>query len=208
MEPLKTVTSRLKQAMSAFEKRVLLPGNEQHLLLPMDEYTTDSPTSNKKQDGSDKERDVNTNKSRIQQKKASLKRSWDALQALQTVLDMPHDTAAQEDDDILETISPLLDTAANELASSYSRKSQVRDAIQSCTNEMLSCEAQLNNVFSAGFPPPTRNRRHTSPAKTTTAPPPKEEDTETLLATAQTLLEKQKAAMKERLELFLLPTRG
>jgi hypothetical protein len=212
VESLKTAACRLKKEMAAFEKRMVLSGNEQYLL-PM-ECITESPTSHKnavqQHGGSDKERlqDTNANnKIRIQQKKSTLKRSWDALQALQLVLDMPHDTVAQGDDDIVETISPILNTAATELASSYSRKSHVRDAIQNCTNEIASFEAQLNNVFSAGFPPPTRNRRHASPIKTTQAPT-QDEDTETLLATAQTLLEKQKAAMKERLELFLLPTRG
>jgi hypothetical protein len=201
---LKTAASRLKKAASAFQRLSIFQGNEDHQTPLQSTDSTWAHSSNdvhnQEHEGTESNRE-GANMCRAKRKRSALARSWDGLHSLQAVLEMPHN-AAEEDDGISETIGPILTASAEELASSYCRKKDLRSAMQSCSNDISSCEAQLNDIFAAGFPPP-RNRRNASPAKTQ----PSEENTDTMLETAQALLTKQRNAVKQRLELSLLPTR-
>lgn len=228
---LKTAASRMKKAISAFQKQsIVFQGNEEYMT-PLDQNNnTDnsgmsshdaaqcenhhSQTARSSQEHGDGTA-VDTSKDDsdcasvrgVKRKRSALDRSWQGLHSLQTILSIPRDST-QTNEDVSDSIAPILSAAADELAASYCRNKDIRQAKESCSNDLSSCEAQLNNVLAAAFPPPTRNRRNgASPAKTTGVLAEGEHDTQALLETAQALLQKQKSVVKERLELSLMLTR-
>ena len=201
---LKTVASSIKKAVSVFHRLSIFQRSEDYQTPLQDTESTEDRIDGHGQSqvkGGIESNGESASIRRVKRKRTSLARSWHGLQSLKSVLDMPHD-AADADDGVLDTIAPILTSSAEELASSYCRKNDLRNAMQSCSNVISSCETQLNDVFASAFPPP-RNRRNASPAKML----PPDETTENLLETANLLLKKQKNAMKQRLELSLLPTR-
>lgn len=210
---LKTAASRIRKVLSAVQKQ----SSQGHF----DEYSTplhrngdsrslysgnvlvqggghDSETAN------DIQNQEGASMLGIKRKRAALDRSWKSLQSLESILHLPRKTFTEEND-VSDTMEPILTATAEELASSYCRKRHIRNAFETCSNNVQSYETQLNQVFAAGFPPPTRNRRHAaSPAEMAL---PSEESTQALLESARALLQKQKQAFKEGLELSLLPIR-
>lgn len=142
---------------------------------------------------------------RVKQRKTSLTRSWEGLQSLQAVLDMPHE-AVPKAHNLADTIGLILTTTADELSSSYCRSIDLVRALQSCNDDIIQCEKELDSVFAAGFPPPrTKQRRgmNSSPATI----PEVIENSQVLLETAQGLLNKHKERVKQRLGLSLMPIR-
>jgi hypothetical protein len=142
---------------------------------------------------------------RVKQRKIALARSWDGLQSLQEVLDMPLE-AVPDAHNLADTIGRILTATADELSSSYCPSIDLVRALQSCNDDIIHCEKELDNVFAAGFPPPrTKKRRgmNSSPATI----PEVVENSKVLLETAQALLKKHKEGVKQRLGLSLLPIR-
>ena len=143
---------------------------------------------------------------RIKRRRTSLHRSWDSLQSLQAVLEMPLASALKADD-VADMIGPILTATAEDLSSSYCRSIDISRALQSCDDDIMQCEKELDDVFTAGFPPPRSKKRrgmNGSPAKI----PECNENTEVLIETTKILLRKQKEGVEQRLRLALLPTRG
>jgi hypothetical protein len=141
----------------------------------------------------------------VKRRKVALAKSWNGLQSLQQVLDMPHEAVSKEHD-LADTIGPILTATADELSSSYCRSIELVGAIHSCNDNIRDCEKELEHVFSTAFPPPrTKHRRDvsSSPARI----PEVVENSQVLLETANELLEKHREGVKQRLRLSLLPIR-
>jgi hypothetical protein len=141
----------------------------------------------------------------VKRRKVALAKSWNVLQSLQQVLDMPHEAVSKEHD-LADTIGPILTATADELSSSYCRSIELVGAIHSCNDNIRDCEKELEHVFSTAFPPPrTKHRRDvsSSPARI----PEVVENSQVLLETANELLEKHREGVKQRLRLSLLPIR-
>jgi hypothetical protein len=142
---------------------------------------------------------------RVKRRKIALAKSWNYLQSLQQVLDMPPEAVSKEND-LAHTIGPMLTATADELSSSYCRSIDLVGAVQTCNDNTMECEKELEHVFSTGFPPPrTKQRRGVSSSPATI--PEVVENSQVLLETAQGLLKKHKEGVKQRLRLSLLPIR-